>query len=167
LGHDDVPNHQGLVEGILIGETEAANTARDLRALLGLISLHRSETRLRAVFSMAPQQIPKAAQRFELMRLVDRRRMMEVAASWSRDWPQRFRIGASVLGLSQATFARTNIGPVLSAEVARLPERLKPLRPPLLPIVHDAALLRLSRTDKAIYRQRRAAIVDKITQCQA
>lgn len=161
---NDHESHELTVRGLLAGSPTMADMTRDLRTLLGLLNLSKTETILRGFFGMGVGVTRPLRGRFETLRVAPRRAMLTVVDRWTRDWPNAFLAGAEEAGLSQASFTGQRLGPRLALAVGRLPERRKPLRGPIQPVIHDPAMRRLARRDPALYRRCRAAKLNRLSE---
>lgn len=126
-----------------------------VRALLAVSAAAPIRDQLRGAFALGAMDAPGDRMRFEQARLATRLPWLETVGIWMADWPRSFRDGADAAGLTQRTFQRRHLSPVLAVEVARLPLGIKRDRS-WTPILEEPALNRLRRRDPSAYRAERA-----------
>lgn len=161
---DAIRLQKAVVADLLAARPKAVDTALSLRALLGVLATGAVEDRIRSLFALDPREHGKGGTRvFERMRPAERIEAIRSVVAWIDDWPERFRAGADAAKLSHLNFRGRRMGKALAEEVARLPERMRPVRRSPAPLVHTPEMRRLRRKDGRAYRARRAARLDELS----
>ena len=133
-----------------------------VRTLLAVSTPGTVHAQLRGAFGLGKMVLPGDRMRFEHARLAVRLPWLEMVGIWTADWPRSFRDGADAAGLTQRTFRRRHLSPVLAAEVARLPLGIERDRS-WIPVLEEPTLNRLRRRDPSAYRTERARRIMAVT----